>query len=331
LPINSASVFWGAKSVDSGFDRLRRGNCTLYIHKDFRDDIGHQTCGNNTAGVRNNIGQQTSGNDIGVVRDDIGHQTCGNNTTSVRNDIFEQTLLAGKEELHKRYHPTPVPSSKFTSVCKFIVRFGDVERVIYFKEYFCRSTWDFVKHLFRPSRARRALKAALMLAANGFESPAIIAMGQCRFVFFTMRNFVATLEVESARSVYQIIADKQYSPNTGQFRMKRSLAGSFGRTIGGDLRLGNVLVQKEQDSWRFFFLDNERTKKFRRLPARLRLKNLVQINMFEPWLASDTDRMRFFKEYWAENKKSKVEKAALIKKVLKKTSRRLRKKQVLKL
>ena len=312
--------------MDSGFDRLRRGNCTLYIHKDFRNNIGLQTCGNDTAGVRH----------------DIGHQTCGNppRRTSVRNDIFEQTLLAGKEELHKRYHPTPVPSSKFTSVCKFIVRFGDVERVIYFKEYFCRSTWDFVKHLFRPSRARRALKAAFMLAANGFESPAIIAMGQCRFVFFTMRNFVATLEVESARSVYQIIADKQYSPNTGQFRIKRSLAGSFGRTIGrmhaigifhGDLRLGNVLVRKEQDSWRFFFLDNERTKKFRRLPARLRLKNLVQINMFKPRLASDTDRMRFFKEYWAENKKSKVEKAVLIKKVLNKTSRRLRKKQVLKL
>jgi tRNA A-37 threonylcarbamoyl transferase component Bud32 len=286
--------------VESGFDKLRRGKCTLYIHK------------------------------------------------GVRNDIFEQTLLAGKEELHKRYRTTAVRSSKFTSVCKFIVRFGDpfdeaqgnVEKVIYLKEYFCRSVWDFVKHLFRPSRARRALKAAFMLAANGFESPAIVAMGQCRFVFFTMRNFVATLEVENTRSVYQIIADKQYSPDTRQFQMKRSLAGSLGRTIGrmhaggifhGDLRLGNVLARKEQDGWHFFFLDNERTKKFRRLPARLRLKNLVQINMFEPWLASDTDRMRFFKEYWAENKKSKVEKAALIKKVLKKTGWRLRKKQASKL
>jgi tRNA A-37 threonylcarbamoyl transferase component Bud32 len=282
----------GSPQVESGFDRLKGGKCTLYIHTDFRDDI------------------------------------------------FEQTLLAGKEELHKRYHTTAVRSSKFTSMCKFIVRFGDVERVIYFKEYFFRSTWDFVKHLFRSSRARRALKAALMLAENGFESPAIVAMGQCRFVFFTIRNFVATLGVENGRSVYQIIADKQYGPNTGQFQMKRSLAGSFGRTIGrmhaegifhGDLRLGNVLARKELDGWRFFFLDNERTKKFRRLPARLRLKNLVQINMFEPWLASNTDRMRFFKEYWAENKRSKVGKTSLIKKVLKKTRRRLKKKQVLKL
>jgi hypothetical protein len=173
-------------------------------------------------------------------------------------------------------------------------------------------------------------------------------MGQCRFTFFTTRNFIATLEVESARSVYQNVVDNQSSLNTGQFQMKRSLAGAFGCTVGrmhaggifhGDLRLGNVLAREEQDGWRFFFLDNERTKKFRRLPARLRLKNLVQINMFEPWAASNTDRMRFFKEYWAENKKSKVEKAAwvrrahhkLIKKVLNKTSRRLRKKQVLKL
>ncbi len=278
--------------MESGFDRLRGGKCTLYIHKDFR------------------------------------------------NDIFEQTLLAGKEELHKRYHPTAVPSSKFTGVYKFNVRFGAVERVIYFKEYFCRSAWDFIKHLFRSSRAKRALKAALMLAENGFESPAVVAMGQCRFAFFTTRNFVAALGVEGARSVYQIIADKQYSPNTGQFQMKQSLAGSFGRTIGrmhaegifhGDLRLGNVLAWKEQDNWHFFFLDNERTKKFRRLPARLRLKNLVQINMFEPWLVRDTDRMRFFREYWAESKGSKVEKAVLIKKVLKKTSQRLRKKQILKL
>jgi len=286
------------------FDKLRRGNCTLYIHKD------------------------------------------------VRNDTFEQTLLAGEEQLHKRYHSTAVRSSKFSSVCKFIVRFGDVEKVIYLKEYFCRSAWDFVKHLFRPSRARRALKAAFMLAENGFESPAIVAMGQCRFAFFTTRNFIATLEVENARSVYQNVVDNQSSLNTGQFQMKRSLAGAFGRTIGrmhaggifhGDLRLGNVLARKEQDDWRFFFLDNERTKKFRRLPGRLRLKNLVQINMFEPWAASNTDRMRFFKEYWAgstsspqaENKESKLEKAAwvrrahhkLIRKVLKKTSRRLRKKQ----
>jgi hypothetical protein len=53
--------------------------------------------------------------------------------------------------------------------------------------------------------------------------------------------------------------------------------------------------------------------------------------MFPPAYMGNSDRMRFFNEYCAENKKSGVKKALLIKKILKKTSRRLRKKQASKL
>ncbi|MCJ7729967.1 MAG: hypothetical protein MUO27_08850 [Sedimentisphaerales bacterium] len=255
-----------------------------------------------------------------------------------RNNTLEQALLAGGREFHERYHSIPVRSSKFTDVYRFGVRFGNNEKVVYLMEYFYRSWWDFVKHFFRSSRAKRAMEAGFMLAENGFESPYVIAMGQRNFAFLTTRSFVATLEVENSRSVYQLVSAAE------KFQEKRSFIRAFGRTIGrmhadgifhGDLRLGNVLAQKTEDrgqktedgkQWHFFFLDNERTKRFRRLPARLRLKNLVQINMFEPGKVSNTDRMRFFKEYWAENKESGFEKAALIKKVLKKTGRRLRKK-----
>jgi hypothetical protein len=48
--------------------------------------------------------------------------------------------------------------------------------------------------------------------------------------------------------------------------------------------------------------------------------------MFQAAVISNTDRMRFFKEYWAQNEESNIEKTMLIQKVLKKTSRRLRKK-----
>jgi len=236
----------------------------------------------------------------------------------------------------------------------------EAEKVVYFKEYFYRSWWDFVKHFFRSSRAKRAMEAGFMLAENGFESPYVIAMGQRNFAFLTTRSFVVTLEVENSRSVYQLVSAAE------KLQERRSFIRAFGCTIGrmhadgifhGDLRPGNVLARKTEDrgqktedgkQWHFFFLDNERTKKFRRLPARLRLKNLVQINMFEPGAVNNTDRMRFFKEYWvastgspqARNKESGFEstsaeaamvlarrrKVALIKKVLKKTGRRLRKK-----
>jgi hypothetical protein len=49
--------------------------------------------------------------------------------------------------------------------------------------------------------------------------------------------------------------------------------------------------------------------------------------MFPPAAISNTDRMRFFREYWAQNEKAKTKKADLIKKVLKKTRRRLDKKE----
>jgi serine/threonine protein kinase len=243
-----------------------------------------------------------------------------------RNDTFEQVLLAAGKELHERYHPVTVQPA--FGVYKFSVRLGGVERTVYFKEYFYRSWLDFVKHLFRPSRAMRAVKAGFMLAENGFESPCVIAVGQHKFAFLTTRSFMVTLEVENARSVYQFVSA------TEQLRERRAFIKTLGRTVGrmhangifhGDLRPGNVLARKEGDNWRIFFLDNERTRKFRKIPERLRLKNLVQINMFEPGEVSGTDRMRFFRGYWVRNKGRGLEKAVLIKKILKKTARRLRK------
>lgn len=274
--------------MDICFDKIQGGNYTLYIHRDFR------------------------------------------------NDVFEQTLLDYERQLHKRYHPTPVPSSKFTGVYKFSVGFGNVEKAIYFKEYFCRSALDFVKHLFRPSRAKRSLKAMLMLQKNGFDVPVVVAMGECKASFFERRNFLVTFEVENAKRLHEYISDSKGNSTGEQLREKRELIRAFGRAIGrmhakgifhGDLRLGNILARKEKNRWRLFFLDNERTRRFYRLPARLRLKNLVQVNMFPPTAMSNTDRMRFFREYWAQNEKAKIKKAHLIEKVLKKTHRRLSKKE----
>jgi tRNA A-37 threonylcarbamoyl transferase component Bud32 len=93
----------------------------------------------------------------------------------------------------------------------------------------------------------------------------------------------------------------------------------------GDLRLGNVLVQKNEGQWRFFFIDNERTKKFYHLPDSLRLKNLVQVNMFREGI-SRTDHLRFFKAYLKENPSIVRKQNKWAKKIVTKTNRRLRRK-----
>lgn len=244
-----------------------------------------------------------------------------------RNAALEDALLGGKKTLLERYRTTAVPSSVFACVYKFAVNFNGIEKKVYIKEHLDRSILDVVKHLVHASRARRAWKAAMMLAENGIQTPAVIAMGEEKSGLFNVRNFLVTLEVENALDIFQLICDRQKNLTV---KLKRELIRAFGRTVGkmhannifhGDMRLGNVLVRQDENRWSFFFLDNERTKKFYRLPARLRLKNLVQVNM--PTAISNTDRMRFFTEYCSENKNRK---AALIKKILEKTGKRLSKK-----
>ena len=275
----------GSSILENGFEKIRLKNCLLYIHKNFR------------------------------------------------SSNFEQALLAGEEQLQACYRLTAIQSSKFARVYKFVVRFDDVDKGVYFKRYLSRSVGDFIKHLVLAGRARRAFKAAGMLVENGFDTPVIIAIGQFQSSFFNKEDFLVTLEVQNAKQIYQLISESPGSSTDEQLRGKRKLIREFGQTIGamhargifhGDLRLGNVLAKKENGNWRFFFLDNERTRKFRRLPARLRLKNLVQVNMFRSDAITNTDRMRFFTDYLAENPLIDGRRNEWAKKIIAKTSRRLR-------
>jgi hypothetical protein len=274
-----------AENLHSGFDKIRRSNCTIYINRAFR------------------------------------------------SDSLEQALPWGEKELQRQFQLTRLGSSKFVRLYKFTLRFDGADRLIYFKQYLNRSAWDFIKHIFRASRARRAFEAALVLAERGFQTPIIIATGEFRYAFIGAENFLVTLGIEHAKPIYQFIASKQAELTKEQLRRERDLIRTFGRTVGkmhaagifhGDLRLGNVLAKQDNNGWRFFFLDNERTREFRRLPARLRLKNLVQVNMFCSNAITKIDRMRFFKSYLKENPDIRNNYKNLAKKVTAKTTDRLK-------
>ncbi len=273
--------------MGNSFYKIRRHNCTLFINEDFR------------------------------------------------NSELEKALTSGSKKLKERYELTPVLSSDVSHVYKFSIRFDDTERCVYFKQYLFRSTWDFIKHLVRSSRAKRAFRASLTLEKNGFEAPVVIAMGECKLSFLERENFLLTIEVEGAKQIHQFIPDKLENFTKEQLNDMRELIRAFGHTVGrmhaagifhGDLRLGNVLVRREKSGWHLFFIDNERTRKFRRLPARLRLKNLVQANILISSCITKTDQMRFFKAYLSLNPLIQNRRAVWAKKVAAKTSRRLSRK-----
>ena len=172
----------------------------------------------------------------------------------------------------------------------------------------------------------------MMLAQNGFDVPVTIAIGESCSGLFHSESFSVTLGIENTKRAVDIARQTREITTPEQLAGHRDLVRNFGRTIGkmhangifhGDLRFGNVLLSPERASWRFFFIDNARTKKFILLPFWLRVKNLVQLNISACGFLSRTDRMRFFTEYCARTGTGKKTGKILIKAVLRKTRRRL--------
>lgn len=249
----------------------------------------------------------------------------------------------GKPSVHSLWPPgeqidgvrgpfVEVRSSKFARVFKCSVGFVGCCHNLYLKQYLYRSTWDLIKHIFRRSRAKRAFAASLALAENGFCAPEIIAVGQRRYGPFCAANFLITRALENARDVYACFDNNWTEQSPDVLRDKRRFIKALGETVGrmhragifhGDLRAGNVFAKAAESAWQFYFLDNERTRKFTLLPQRLRLKNLVQVNMLQSETISNTDRMRFLASYLEQNGDVRSRWKDLARRIIVKTRRRL--------
>ncbi len=243
-----------------------------------------------------------------------------------------QALLSGEETLRKRYPLKTLPSSEFSRVCKFNIPLEGTNRDVYIKWFFSKSGLASLKSLIFGSLAKCSHKAEVSLAQNGFDVPVTIAIGESCSGLFHSESFLVTLGIKNTKRAVDIARQAQEITTHEQLAGFRDLLRNFGRTIGkmhangifhGDLRFGNVLLSPERASWRFFFIDNARTKKFILLPFWLRVKNLVQLNISASGFLSRTDRMRFFTEYCARTGTGKKLGKVLVKAVLRKTRRRL--------
>ena len=212
-------------------------------------------------------------------------------------------------------------SSKFASVLKFSVLFRAKVYHLVLKRYLNRNFPDILKNLIS-TRADRAFKAGRMLREKGFSTPPAVALCQKSFAGLVIADFLITTEVQDCLPIYQLFIKLTDSE-------KRELMEQFGQTVGrmhdqgfchGDLRLGNVLVKKQDGKYDFIFLDNERTKKFNNLPMRLRIKNLVQINMLRESL-TDADKTHFLTSYLSQQQ-IPIDKELFTKEVESKTAER---------
>jgi tRNA A-37 threonylcarbamoyl transferase component Bud32 len=215
----------------------------------------------------------------------------------------------------------PVGCSAFARVYSF-----EFEGELYFyKTYLSRNVFEPFKNFFRGNRALRALKGGCLLIKNGFNAPKCVVVGKKGGYIFNV-----TEAIKEGKDLISFVAEEfPDGMNRNKTREKRNLCKLLGKEIGklhatgiihGDLRWGNVIIVKRSEKpMQIWFLDNERTVGYSSISEKMRIVNLVQMNMiFSPMITS-TDRMRFYKAYLAENPCLISQKRNLARKVLQKT------------
>ncbi|MFA5547685.1 MAG: lipopolysaccharide kinase InaA family protein [Porticoccaceae bacterium] len=199
--------------------------------------------------------------------------------------------------------PQPVAASRFSRVSRGVLALpGAAPDAVYLKEFLDRGALEAIKNLVRPHRALRALAAEQRLAAAGFRVPAALLVGWRQALGIRRQVFVVTRDLGDFRNLYQCAAALDGASPRQRRRWLRGVADAVAALhragfSHGDLRPGNLLARERDGRIECAWLDNERTRQFAHLPGRLRLKNLVQLNMLISPALGRRDRLFFFQCY----------------------------------
>lgn len=203
----------------------------------------------------------------------------------------------------------------------------------YLKMYRRSRVWRSLKDFFRDSKAFRALKMGEALSDVEFHVPVTVAAGEERSFRLLKRAFLLTLGVEAFSLPAYLRQYGSLPLAVGLLRKKRKylkqLALEIRRLhqcgfVHGDLVPSNILVRPEDGGIAFYYIDNDRTRRYRLwLPNILWKRNLIQLNRFVLHGISLQDRMRFLRFYLGQKSWGKRERR-LIRWLEKKTRKRRR-------
>jgi serine/threonine protein kinase len=205
-------------------------------------------------------------------------------------------------EVLRNQAPTPHPQTERLPPLE-----GHEGEGFYLKVYYSLNAVENFKDLVRGSKAFRALKQAEALDREGFRVPLVVAAGQEKTHRFLNRSFLLSEEIEG-RPLNLFLRERFAFPlDVTALRQKREylrrLATEVSRLhrsgfVHGDLTAYNVLVRPEMNGMSFFFLDNDRTRRYPPwFPQGLWKRNLVQLNRFKLAGISLQDRIRFLRFY----------------------------------
>ncbi len=162
-----------------------------------------------------------------------------------------------------------------------------------------------IKDILRPSKALRALRMSVVLAADGFHVARVLAAGERRRGWYLERAFVLTAAVEWPPLGALAEALGELPPDVRIARRRAALAG-LGREVGHFHRLGYVhgdlvatnILGAEDPPVRFCFLDHDRSRRGLIVSRRhQQRRNLIQLNRLILPGITHADRLRVFVGY----------------------------------
>lgn len=213
-----------------------------------------------------------------------------------------------------------------SSVNTVVYKFKIFEQGYVYKEFLPRGLSEGVKSIFFGSRGQRAFKGARLLEDAGLFTPKVLMYG-VGGGFLKSKSFIVAEFLDGAEDIYDLIDSLNFKDLSAFMSELGSAVGKLhkGGIFHGDLRPGNIMVVQNDGLSECFFIDNERNKKFVRIPIELIVKNLVQLNMIQSSKLKFTHRTRFLRAYMEETRDILKDKKELSRLVQSRTAERMNK------
>ena len=219
-----------------------------------------------------------------------------------RADWLVSELIPRLETLEELEGSQTVKSSN----ARTVIRAPLPGAVLYVKRYHVRGLYERLKYLLVPSRARAEWDAARAMSARGLPTVTALMMGEGRRCGVLESACLAMLEIPAGMDFvpYLLHHFKGDTPESG--RGRRRLLTRLAALVRDfhdkgfshqDLHSGNILVTGEPGSCSIHLIDLHKVKVGRRVPARVRRKNLAKLLFSLSWAIGEADMQHFLAAY----------------------------------
>ena len=238
--------------------------------------------------------------------------TSGMYSGFIKRDVSTPRLLEFLHDPDRAFSDpasTIIKDSNTTSSCTVSHILEGSQGSLYIKRYNYQNRLYALKHLFRPSRAKRVWKVSQKLVACNIPTPQPISFLEQRKGRLLKKSFFISKKIDGALDLNVAFQQLQTGRSLHDTKQKKSLIHQVAHLIRSlhdcgichrDLKASNILVQgvsKQGEKLYLVDLDSARIQKGLRKKGRIRDLARLNASLFYTPGISTTDRLRFLHNY----------------------------------